>query len=880
MGHVYRAQDMALDRTVALKILSRDQASEHETLHRFHNEARSAARLNHENIVQVFHAGEDRGLPYIAFEFIEGTNIRELVEKRGALSLAEAISYTFQIAEALDYTADRQVVHRDIKPSNILITPEGRAKLIDMGLARMHAASGSGGDLTASGVTLGTFDYISPEQARDPRNADVRSDIYSLGCTLFFMLAGQPPFPEGTVLQKLLQHQGDAPPDIRSFRPDLPEEVSRVLRRMMAKAPQHRYQNPVKLIESLIWLAQLIGLRPTGPGHRLWVAPAEPEITFAERHLPWMAPVGILVLVVVALHFLWDQPVTGLRSAAPSVARQNETGPPEPVGAAVTPQSVAAPATTATTTATQAVAQALPVTAAPAPPSEDPTAAGTGGDATATPVAAAAVPAAKTAAEPPEPSASIETSATDTQPEFFGIRPERFEGELIAPLNPTNGLALVAPIEGSRGGLSAVVDGKWPSMDRAVPAPRSGILVVDGVGAAPGTFPTLKAACAAAASGDVIELRYNGRREESPMELAGLKVKICGGEGFQPSIAFQPKSTDIDPWKYPRSMLTLTGCRLTMANVGVELTVPDPKDLPADSWSLFEIGQAETVRLEKCWLTIRNAAAGRAAHHSDVAFLRLKANPAAVAALGDPVPQARRVTVDLADCVARGEATFLHSETMQSVDLSWKNGLLGTTEWFLVADGGEESPPPSDAIQIDLEHLTALVGRGLCQLNQGEFAVYQLPTEVRCAACILVGSGAAALVEQNGVGDVQKAQQRVSWDGDHNFYEGFTVFWTISPLNPSQPSDQKSFEAWQSHWTNYREVQPIRDAVVWKQLPAADLPVNAHTPADYRLDQDDQENPALRTVGELGAAGLLLDRLPQAFPSVSIEPQAGAAGAN
>ena len=127
------------------------------------------------------------------------------------------------------------MVHRDIKPSNVLITPDGRVKLIDMGLARLRVADPAVADLTASGVTLGTFDYISPEQARDPRNADIRSDIYSLGCTFFFMLAGRPPFPEGTVLQKLLQHQGDQPPDIQEVRPELPAESSRVLQKMMQR---------------------------------------------------------------------------------------------------------------------------------------------------------------------------------------------------------------------------------------------------------------------------------------------------------------------------------------------------------------------------------------------------------------------------------------------------------------------------------------------------------------------------------------------------------------------------------------------------------------------------------------------------------------------
>ena len=122
----------------------------------------------------------------------------------------------------------------------MLVTPDGQAKLVDMGLARLHQVESSSDDLTASGVTLGTFDYISPEQARDPRIADVRSDIYSLGCTLFYMLTGQPPFPEGTVLQKLLQHNDEDPPDVRQLRPDLPPGVAALVARMLAKRPSQR----------------------------------------------------------------------------------------------------------------------------------------------------------------------------------------------------------------------------------------------------------------------------------------------------------------------------------------------------------------------------------------------------------------------------------------------------------------------------------------------------------------------------------------------------------------------------------------------------------------------------------------------------------------
>ncbi len=304
MGKVFRALDTRLARSVALKILSPEHAADRETVLRFQNEAQSAARLDHDNIARVYYVGEDRGLHYIAFEFIEGVNVRDLVETRGPLPLAEAVSFTLQVADALAHAAQRKVVHRDIKPSNLLITPTGQAKLIDMGLARLREVDAAA-DLTASGVTLGTFDYISPEQARDPRNTDVRSDIYSLGCTFFFMLTGRPPFLGGTMLQKLLQHQADQPPDLRQFRPELPEDVNRILRKMLAKDPGHRYASPIELVNDLLSVARAAGLRAATPGGRTWTVPLVPPVPSYYRHLPWIVSLIALVAIVVALDYLW-----------------------------------------------------------------------------------------------------------------------------------------------------------------------------------------------------------------------------------------------------------------------------------------------------------------------------------------------------------------------------------------------------------------------------------------------------------------------------------------------------------------------------------------------------------------------------------------------
>jgi serine/threonine-protein kinase len=310
MGAVFRAWDTSLHRTVAVKVLSTPNASDGDSQRRFQTEARSAARLDHPNIARVHYVGEDRGIRYIVFEYIDGANLRDLVNSNGPLSLGEAVNFALQITNALTHAWERDVVHRDIKPSNILISQDNLAKLVDMGLARLEQLDGAE-DETATGVTLGTFDYISPEQARNPREADIRSDIYSLGCTLYFMLTGRAPFADGFALQKLLLHQSEAPPDLQALRPDAPDLLASVLATMLAKRPEERFQNPPELAAALVGCMEALGVSAPPPAalpaYRLSTASSP---IWWRRNATWLIPGVLLILSVLVLALTWNHAAT------------------------------------------------------------------------------------------------------------------------------------------------------------------------------------------------------------------------------------------------------------------------------------------------------------------------------------------------------------------------------------------------------------------------------------------------------------------------------------------------------------------------------------------------------------------------------------------
>ena len=320
MGVVFKAHDTLLSRTVAVKILSRTD-DDPETLRRFSNEAQSAAKLDHENIARVFFVGQDHGWSYIVFEFVEGQNLRQMVMEQGPLSLDLIMRYMYQLVRAVDHAATRKVIHRDIKPSNVLVTEDHRVKLVDMGLARTQRLNADQEDMTASGMTLGTFDYISPEQARDPRNADTRSDIYSLGCTFYFLLTAAPPFPDGTPIQKLLSHQEAPRPDIAQRRPETPESIKRIVLKQIAPNPADRYQTADELLADLLVVSSELQI-DVGLKEPLIIEPLSPTRSRTRPLISWVLPTLALVASILFFELAFPKSNDSEASLTPTYKRQ------------------------------------------------------------------------------------------------------------------------------------------------------------------------------------------------------------------------------------------------------------------------------------------------------------------------------------------------------------------------------------------------------------------------------------------------------------------------------------------------------------------------------------------------------------------------------
>ncbi|MCX7935057.1 MAG: serine/threonine protein kinase, partial [Planctomycetota bacterium] len=301
MGAVYRARQQSMDRIVALKILPKSLARRTEFKERFFREARAAGKLNHPNIVSAYDAQEANGYCYIAMEFVEGETVANKLKREGAIPEEEALHIAHQIAAGLAHAWKNGIVHRDVKPENFLYTKDRIAKLCDLGIAKAPADA----NLTQDGIALGTPRYISPEQARGIADLDYRTDIYSLGASLYHMLAGVPPFDGPTPAAIMLAHVNDPLPPLRSRAPHVSKAIAQVVERMMAKEPDSRYTSPEDFLADLEALQR--GEIPpiAGASKRPSVRRVAPRRSSASRPARSRNVGGILALAAIAAVLLF-----------------------------------------------------------------------------------------------------------------------------------------------------------------------------------------------------------------------------------------------------------------------------------------------------------------------------------------------------------------------------------------------------------------------------------------------------------------------------------------------------------------------------------------------------------------------------------------------
>jgi|GEM_PF-782462 len=877
MGRVFRAKDLHLEREVALKILSPDAAADKEYVQRFEAEAKITSQLNHDHVVKVFCLGEADGVHYIAYELVRGDNVRTLVNRDGPLSVDRAIALTMQIVNVLDYMSQRTIVHRDIKPSNVLVTASGVAKLIDMGLARLHEKRD---DLTASGVTLGTFDYISPEQARDPRVVDVRSDIYSLGCTFFFMLTGRPPFPDGTVLQKLLQHQGDTPPNISKLRPDLPKSFVPVLEKMLAKNPNNRYSTPLELIVALIDAGRAAGMQLQKGAVQHWAisraAAKEPSIW--KNAAPLVLPMLLLFILVIGLErFWWNINYNPQQQVVvQDTSGQFATNPnPETNLPVVSPQEGTD-------------------TRGGDAKSDDPT------------------PVKTDAGTPVNEDGGAESPKKDSPPGL--LLPSISQGDLL-PSEKGSPKSDDGSSNPSASDVISVPTLLEPSGVEEDPPQTARVLYVSDSSFASekdGYYSSIRSACAAANPGDMIELQYSGARLEEPFRLIGTNITLRAGKSFTPTIAFRPMQ--VDDVRHRSSMLILQNTRLTL--VGVSLAFEIPQDVPSDRWALFQLENGTNVRIEDGTLTVVQKSSSSQKQPASFFLLdnassrfgeleirnprMISASPkngsrretgSLAGAIGEPVQLHKHermatrevynskkpalddagVTLQLHRVVARGNADFIEVAQPTDLLLQWENGILAVAG-ALLRTPLTHSEQSDGQYELALTRLTAKLGQQAFVLPQDTRENHST-TQIKMRECILWTPSGGTLIEQPLADDLEAIttgsdtiSDSIQWTGERNFYLGIADFWRAgNPRNNSANARNYDFAAWKDHWGESKEMLARNDQIHWLNPIEAARTLASLVPEDFELAPSTEQNPnpIKEAASDGGDCGAILDELPQ-----------------
>ncbi|TWT53013.1 Serine/threonine-protein kinase PrkC [Rubripirellula amarantea] len=722
MGAVFRAHDEQLDRTVAIKVIP-FVGDDPELQRRFRNESQSAAKLDHPQIAKVFGAGNRAQWHYIVFEYVEGTNIRDWVNSNGVLPIDEAVFYTAQLADALQHTADRGIVHRDVKPSNVLISSEGTIKLVDMGLARSENLDLSE-DMTASGVTLGTFDYISPEQAQNPRDADLRSDIYSLGCTLYFMLTGSPPYPGGTMLQKLLNHESSPSPNPRELRSEVSTNLAAVIEKMLAKKPARRYQNSADLIADLREVAVRDNLNLSltlGSGGLGALGAERPHslLSRLEQHFPWAAAVLLLLVIAGWLHL--ESAVSRADISIPNVPNrlimselENKTSSDSAArdavrGSADSPFSESAMTASAANggvsvgpasdSLTNSNLQTESPSALPFP------------ETLSDPQARPSADASRSAVAMAESGSPLDSSSRDSSTSILSETSKVIGAESTRIIDDGDRLF-------DEMGIEFV-----PERIRVFGV--SGAASLRKVGAGELRLTSLQQAVDIANRYQLEQIELaSSQIVSSPLKINTDNMRVFSSVG---GTVIEFDSNDVVAMQRP-AMCSLGSSIIAFEGVHFVWDVPEGE---VDGGSLFELGPRSQTRMSQCTITVNNSALRDEVYAFDYVTDPEKLPTAAQrrSSSSDPFPL---VELDLSNVIVRGQMTMIHMDYAARLWLNWDNGLMAVTRYMIDTSGArEELTTSSGPMKLSLSRVTARASAGIGRVRLGvsgsyPFSIYRI----------------------------------------------------------------------------------------------------------------------------------------------------------
>jgi beta-lactam-binding protein with PASTA domain/tRNA A-37 threonylcarbamoyl transferase component Bud32 len=295
MAHVYRARCTVLNRIVTVKVMRKELAEDKDFVHRFQIEAQAVALLSHPNIVSIYDVGEENGLPYLVMEYVEGDNLKEIIRQKGALSPAETVNIGIQVCAALDHAHSKGIIHRDIKPHNILVTPGGRVKVADFGMARFLSVPGA--TVTQSGTVMGSVHYFSPEQARG-EEASYQSDLYSLGVVLYEAVSGHVPYQGDNPITIALKHIQEQPPGLRLENPSIPEELEQIILKAMARDKEMRFKSAKEMQKALSYSGEFSGTQEEERTRSIPIPVIPERKTLSKKR---MHPAAIAALVVCGI---------------------------------------------------------------------------------------------------------------------------------------------------------------------------------------------------------------------------------------------------------------------------------------------------------------------------------------------------------------------------------------------------------------------------------------------------------------------------------------------------------------------------------------------------------------------------------------------------